>query len=139
MANEENLKPWKPGQSGNPSGRPKGLPGMATRCRELFDELGLPLFEKLLRGEPIEVTEERRGKVVKRMWYPTVGDRVEAAKWLADRGYGKAVQATKVLSEEDSPASNPGEEARRRLMARRAAEKAAVAAQIQALREGQGG
>jgi len=24
MANEENLTPWKPGQSGNPKGRPKG-------------------------------------------------------------------------------------------------------------------
>lgn len=26
MANEKNLKPWKPGQSGNPSGRPKKRP-----------------------------------------------------------------------------------------------------------------
>lgn len=32
MANPlDNLKPWKPGQSGNPSGRPKALFSQATR------------------------------------------------------------------------------------------------------------
>ena len=35
MANEENLKPWKPGQSGNPNGRP---PKMLTEInREMKD------------------------------------------------------------------------------------------------------
>ena len=29
------LKPWKPGQSGNPGGRPKGVPGLASTLKRL--------------------------------------------------------------------------------------------------------
>jgi len=36
----ENLRPWKPGQSGNPSGRPKRLP-VSDRYREQM-EMALP-------------------------------------------------------------------------------------------------
>lgn len=37
MANEENLKPWKKGQSGNPAGKPKGTRNRATIIRELLE------------------------------------------------------------------------------------------------------
>ncbi len=37
MANEQNLTPWKPGQSGNPAGRPRGTENSATRLRRLLD------------------------------------------------------------------------------------------------------
>jgi len=37
MANEENLKSYKPGQSGNPSGRPKGAKNIETKLRELME------------------------------------------------------------------------------------------------------
>lgn len=39
MANEKNLRPqpWKPGQSGNPAGKPKGCRSMKTILRELLD------------------------------------------------------------------------------------------------------
>ena len=49
MPNEENIKPfeWKPGQSGNPNGRPKGRKSLATIVRELeaedFDWDKLPI------------------------------------------------------------------------------------------------
>lgn len=33
MANPQNLKPWKPGQSGNPAGRPVGAVSLATRIQ----------------------------------------------------------------------------------------------------------
>lgn len=36
MANTENLKPFKPGQSGNPKGRPKGAKNLATVIADLL-------------------------------------------------------------------------------------------------------
>ncbi len=35
--NTGNLRPWKPGQSGNPAGRPKGR-GLTDRLRKLLEE-----------------------------------------------------------------------------------------------------
>jgi len=69
----ENLKPWKPGQSGNPGGRPKGL---ARRVRELVGGDGETITHFMLDVLKNEEAEMR--------------DRMEAAKWLADRGWGKA-------------------------------------------------
>lgn len=65
---------WLPGVSGNPGGRPKGL---TTLVREQTRD-GAELVEfmlRLLRGkrQPLRY-------------------RLEAAAWLADRGFGKAVQ-----------------------------------------------
>jgi hypothetical protein len=37
MANNQNLKPWKPGHSGNLSGRPKGVPSTKMRYRRLLN------------------------------------------------------------------------------------------------------
>lgn len=64
---------WKPGQSGNPGGRPKGL---ARRVRELVGGDGETITHFMLDTLKNEDAEMR--------------DRMEAAKWLADRGWGKA-------------------------------------------------
>ena len=38
MANEENLRPaWKPGESGNPNGRPKGSKNRSTIAKRLLE------------------------------------------------------------------------------------------------------
>lgn len=37
MANEQNLKPFKPGQSGNPAGRPVGARSVKSILRDLVD------------------------------------------------------------------------------------------------------
>ena len=44
---ENNLSPWKPGQSGNPSGRPKGTRDLAGYVLETTDG-GKELIDSLL-------------------------------------------------------------------------------------------
>lgn len=70
----ENLNPWKPGQSGNPSGRPKGL---ARYARERCGNDGAKLvdFYESVLDDDSERTETR----------------MQAAAWLADRAFGRAV------------------------------------------------
>ena len=67
---------FQPGQSGNPGGRPKGL---TKRVRELVGDNGEAIAEYMF--------------TVLRDETQRTADRVEAAKWLADRGFGRAVQA----------------------------------------------
>lgn len=59
--------------SGNPGGRPKGL---SRRVRELVGEDGGAIAEYMLN-----VMNDERARTA---------DRIEAGKWLADRGFGKA-------------------------------------------------
>lgn len=69
--NVNNLKSWKPGQSGNPGGRPKGI---AAKAREHTDKAVEVLAAALDDPDP---------KV-----------RVTAAEKLLDRGYGKPLAMT---------------------------------------------
>jgi len=66
-------KGFTPGVSGNPGGRPKGL---SRRVRELVGDDGHEIAEFMFTL----MTDERARNA----------DRIEAAKWLADRGFGKS-------------------------------------------------
>ena len=68
-----------PGQSGNPGGRPKGL---ARKVRELVGEDGFEVAEFMF-----SVLKDERARTA---------DRMEAARWLADRGFGRAVQGLEI-------------------------------------------
>ena len=71
-------RPFRPGQSGNPGGRPKGAVVLAALIREQTAD-GAELVDFMLN-----VLRGRR-KAPLRL-------RMEAAAWLADRGFGKALQ-----------------------------------------------
>lgn len=66
----ENLRPWKPGQSGNPSGRPK-TKQVRDALQKLIDELGLEpavraIYTKACEGDVgafKEVADRLDGKV----------------------------------------------------------------------------
>ena len=62
-------------QSGNPGGRPKGL---TRRVRELVGDDGSAIAEFM---HAVMVDEAAR-----------TTDRLEAARWLADRGFGRSPQ-----------------------------------------------
>lgn len=65
-----------PGRSGNPSGRPKGL---ARRVRELVGDDG-----QAIAAFMCDVMHDERARMA---------DRIEAGRWLADRGFGRSVQS----------------------------------------------
>ena len=74
-------KGFEPGQSGNPSGRPKGTKGFRERCREFADEKGLPVL--------IDIAESAKHK-----------DRLKAVELLLAYGYGKPKQGVELTGEE---------------------------------------
>lgn len=76
-------RPFKPGQSGNPGGRPAGL---AARVREVAP--AGKLAEYYLAIWTLNKTALRKLKIDPAEC--TLQERNKAAEWLADRGYGKA-------------------------------------------------
>lgn len=80
----ENLKPWKPGQSGNPSGRPK---------RDVAAEIARAVFEQDAEAiQRVFAKELRKGNY-----------KVFAA--LADRAYGRPHQSLALSTGEGEQAS----------------------------------
>ena len=78
-----------PGQSGNPGGRPRGLAALVRAQTNDGKEL-VNLMLRVLRG-----TLAVNGKK------PSISDRMKAAEWLADRGWGKAVEMEIDLTPDD--------------------------------------
>jgi DNA-binding MarR family transcriptional regulator len=95
-----NLRPaWKPGQSGNLDGRSISLVNLAMQVRRLTRG-GAELIElhlAIARGELIPVAGRAQGQ------RPNLDQRMQAAEWLASRGWGKAKEVIE-LAGEASPA-----------------------------------
>lgn len=96
--NTSGLRAFPKGVSGNPGGRPKGFAASIRRKTRDGEEL-ISLALKVLRGKLSVTGQDREGNAMK--VEPTIKERLEAMKWLADRGWGRALD----LSVADAPAS----------------------------------
>lgn len=73
-------RPFMPGHSGNPGGRPKGHAEFRLAARE-FTEEGLQILAGIMRGRKAQ---------------PGASARVRAIRELFDRGWGRPVQELQV-------------------------------------------
>ena len=88
-----NLSPWKPGQSGNPSGRPKGTRDLAGYVLETTDG-GKELVDALIciaRGVMPNVAAQESSRPRKDQQVRSA-DRLKAIEMLLDRGFGRSPQ-----------------------------------------------
>ena len=87
MANEENLKPFKKGQSGNPKGRPK-LPDIKELMAEVLGE---------------EKNGKNAAQAIVAKWREMASKgNLKAGELLMAYGYGKPKQVTDITTNGDS-------------------------------------
>jgi len=88
-----NLSPWQPGQSGNPSGRPRGTRDLAGYVLETTDG-GKELVDALLsiaRGVMPNVAVQE-GSRPRKDQQVRPADQLKAIEMLLDRGFGRSPQ-----------------------------------------------
>ena len=96
-------KPWTKGQSGNPGGRPAGIAAIRDYIAENTDDgKTLAGFHLAVALEPAPKLRGPKGAEV--LLEPTLKERQDSVAWLADRLWGKAVQATDVSIDSNSDA-----------------------------------
>ena len=88
MANEENLIPYKKGQSGNPNGRPKGSKNRSTIAKKWLQAMQEAKNPLTLESEELSQEDLITLALLKKA---ADGD-VNAYKALMDSGYGSPVQ-----------------------------------------------
>jgi hypothetical protein len=90
MANESNLKSWKPGQSGNPNGKPKGSKHLSTWIRELMEDESFEI--QLIDGT---ITKNAPVKaIVNTLLHKAINGDLRAIDLIAKYGYGTKVDIT---------------------------------------------
>lgn len=99
MANIQNLKPWKPGESGNPAGKPKGTKHLSKWIQEALEDDG---FESrltdgtLLKGMPIKA-------ILNTLILKSLDGDLKAIDILAKYGYGSKIDLTSDYKELPTP------------------------------------
>ena len=109
---ENNLSPWQPGQSGNPSGRPKGTRDLAGYVLETTDG-GKELVDALVaiaRGFMPDVAGQE-GSRPRKDQQVRPADQLKAIEMLLDRGFGRSLQQLDVAhSVSDRPLEHLSDE-----------------------------
>jgi len=115
---ENNLSPWKPGQSGNPSGRPRGTRDLAGYVLETTDA-GRELIDALVsiaRGVMPNVAVQE-GSRPRKDQQVRPADQLKAIEMLLDRGFGRSPQQLDVAhSITDRPMEHLSDETLRLLV-----------------------
>ena len=115
---ENNLSPWQPGQSGNPSGRPKGTRDLAGYVLESTGG-GRELVNVLLsiaRGVMPNVAAQE-GSRPRKDQQVRPADQLKAIEMLLDRGFGRSPQQLDVAhSVTDRPLERLSDETLRLLV-----------------------
>ena len=113
-----NLSPWQPGQSGNPSGRPKGTRDLAGYVLETTDG-GKELVDALVsiaRGVMPYVAAQESSRPRKDQ-QGTPADQLKAIEMLLDRGFGRSPQQLDIAhSVTDRPLEHLSDETLRLLV-----------------------
>ena len=113
-----NLSPWKPGQSGNPSGRPRGTRDLAGYVLETTDG-GKELVDALVslaRGIMSNVAVQG-GSRPRKDQQVRPADQLEAIEMLLDRGFGRSPQQLDIAhSVTDRPLAHLSDETLRLLV-----------------------
>ena len=113
-----NLSPWQPGQSGNPSGRPKGTRDLAGYVLETTDG-GKELVDALVslaRGVMPNVAVQE-GSRPRKDQQVRPADQLKAIEMLLDRGFGRAPQQLDIAhSVTDRPLEHLSDETLRLLV-----------------------
>ena len=112
------LSPWKPGQSGNPSGRPRGTRDLAGYVLETTDG-GKELVDALVclaRGVLPNVAMQEGSRPRKDQQVRSA-DQLKAIEMLLDRGFGRSPQQLDVAhSVTDRPLEHLSDETLRLLV-----------------------
>ena len=113
-----NLSPWKPGQSGNPSGRPRGTRDLAGYVLETTDA-GKELIDSLVsiaRGVMPSVPVQK-GSRPRKDQQVRPADQLKAIEMLLDRGFGRSPQQLDIAhSVSDRPLQHLSDETLRLLV-----------------------
>lgn len=89
-------KGFRPGQSGNPTGRKKGVAAMVQAQTRGGRDI-IEFMVRVLQGHAYEYPDLPAGPHRGVAFVPSPDERLAAAQWLADRAFGKAptvVEAT---------------------------------------------
>ena len=95
-------RPWKPGESGNPNGRPKKGEAWADVANELLNSKEINITMKLADGKVKRLSlgsdKSFRHAVIVGMIKEAMNGNVQAAKELADRTEGKSKERREVTN-----------------------------------------
>jgi hypothetical protein len=99
--NNGNLRPFRPGQSGNPGGKKKGVAAMVRGQTHGGRDI-IAFMVAVMQGRTYEYPDLPGGPHKGVAYVPSPDERLQAAQWLGDRAFGKAPTVVEATVEVDS-------------------------------------